>query len=82
MYITADILSKRPFGAIVAPQHNLYNNCELVAAIDMRIVSRPPPPLFPNVQTVFHLNWLSVLPSYEGRVAVEGVKWYFCFWPP
>jgi hypothetical protein len=26
------------------------------------------------VQTVSHLNWLSELPSFEGRAAVEGVK--------
>jgi hypothetical protein len=30
---------------------------------------RPPP-----LQTVSHLNWLSALPSYEGRAAAEGVK--------
>jgi hypothetical protein len=31
-----------------------------------------PPSASPNVQTVFHLNWFSALPSYEGRAAVEG----------
>jgi hypothetical protein len=41
--------------------------------IDMIIVSRPPP-ASPYVQTVPHLNWLTALPSYEGRAAVEGVK--------
>jgi hypothetical protein len=31
------------------------------------------------VKTVSPLNWLTVLPSYEGGAAVEGVKSYFCF---
>jgi hypothetical protein len=43
-------------------------------SIDMKIVSIPPPSASPNVQTVSHLNWLTALPSYEGIVAVEGVK--------
>jgi hypothetical protein len=41
--------------------------------IDMRLVSIDPP-ASPYVQTVYHLNWFSALPSYEGRAAVEGVK--------
>jgi hypothetical protein len=45
-------------------------------SIDMKIVSRPPPPhsASPYVQTVSHLNWLIALPSYEGGAAVKGVK--------
>jgi hypothetical protein len=42
--------------------------------IDMRRLSRPPPPPIPSpsVHDVSHLNWLSALPSYEGRTAGKG----------
>jgi hypothetical protein len=33
-----------------------------------------PASAFPCVQTVSHLNWLTALPSYEDRGAVNGVK--------
>jgi hypothetical protein len=29
------------------------------------------PPASPYVQTMFHLNWLSALPSYEGTAVVH-----------
>jgi hypothetical protein len=65
------------------PVHNAKLSKESVLgieAIDMRIVSRPrAPPPSPFVKTVSPLNWLTVLPSYEGGAAVEGVKSYFCF---
>jgi hypothetical protein len=51
-------------------------------SIEMRCLSMPPPTPSPNVQTVSHLNLLSALPSYEGRTAEEGVKWYLKFSPP
>jgi hypothetical protein len=40
---------------------------------EITVVSRPPPLRFPY--NVPHLNYLSALPSYEGRAAVEGVKY-------
>jgi hypothetical protein len=52
-----------------------------VESIDMGIVSRPPPSsASPYVQTMSHLNWLSSLPSYEGRAAVEGVTFKEFIW--
>jgi hypothetical protein len=38
------------------------------------IYRRPPTSASLYVQTVSNLNWLTAMPSYEERAAVEGVK--------
>jgi hypothetical protein len=45
----------------------------------MLLLTFMPPPASPYVQTVSNLNWLSALPSYEGRAAVEGGQIVFLF---